>query len=197
MSRESSSKLSMKDIIIASVLGVICIAIRFLFMILGGILPVAWFASHMFDAIFIGPVYMLIVAKTRRTGPVFVISLVTGIIFISAAISIVVSEIIAGILAELALRKGKFENKFWIMISYVIFSFGFIGDFYLLWFHKESFLKYSENFMNAEYLDALSRLVSVPTMIFIIASILIGSLAGGFLGFKLMRKHCVKAGVAQ
>ncbi|WP_024347099.1 MptD family putative ECF transporter S component [Lacrimispora indolis] len=197
MSRESSSKLSMKDIIIASVLGVICIAIRFLFMILGGILPVAWFASHMFDAIFIGPVYMLIVAKTRRTGPVFVISLVTGVIFISAAISIIVSEIIAGILAELALRKGQFENKFWIMISYVIFSFGFIGDFYLLWFHKESFLKYSENFMNAEYLDALSRLVSAPTMIFIIVSILIGSLAGGFLGFKLMRKHFVKAGVAQ
>lgn len=197
MSRGISGKLSMKDIIIASVLGVICIAIRFLFMILGGILPVAWFASHMFDAIFIGPVYMLIVAKTRRTGPVFVISVVTGIIFISAAISIIVSEIISGILAELALRKGRFENKFWIMVSYVLFSFGFIGDFYLLWFHKESFLKYSENFMNAEYLGALSRLVSVPTMVFIIISILIGSLAGGFLGFKLMKKHFVKAGVAK
>lgn len=197
MGKSASGKLSMRDIIVASVLGVICIAIRFLFMILGGILPIAWFGSHMLDAVFIGPVYLLIVAKTKRTGPIFVIGLVTGIVFISAAISIIVSEIIAGVLAELALRKGKFENKSWIMLSYIIFSFGFIGDFYLLWFHKESFLEYSEKFMNADYLDALSRLVSTPMIIFILISIFIGAVIGGLLGFRLMKKHFIKAGVAK
>lgn len=196
MSREVSGKMGMKDIIVASVLGVICIAIRFIFMILGGIVPMMWFASHMLDAIFIGPVFMLIVAKTRRTGPVFVISLVTGLIFISSSVSIIISGIIAGLLAELALRTGKFENKFWIMAAYIIFSFGFIGDFYQLWFNKDAFLKYSEAFMNADYLNSLSRLVSLPTILLIIVSIFIGAVIGGLLGFKFMKKHFIKAGIA-
>jgi energy-coupling factor transport system substrate-specific component len=197
MSREISGKLSMKDIIVASVLGVVCIAIRFLFMILGGIVPAAWFASHMLDAILIGPVYMLIVAKTRRNGPVFVVGLVTGIIFIASSVSIIVTEIIGGLLAELALRKGNFENKTWIMMSYIFFSLGFIGDFYQLWFNKGAFLEYSKNFLNADYLNALSRMVSTPAIILIIASIIVGAVIGGLFGFKLMKKHFVKAGIAK
>lgn len=197
MSREISGKSGMKEIIIASVLGVVCIAIRFLFMVLGGIVPAAWFASHMLDAILIGPVYMLIVAKTRKSGPVFIISLVTGIVFIASSVSIIITEIIAGLLAELALRKGKFENKGWIMVSYIFFSFGFIGDFFQLWFNKEAFLEYSKSFMNADYLETLNRMVSAPALALIIASIFIGAIIGGLFGFKLMNKHFVKAGIAK
>lgn len=43
MNTVSKNKLSTKDIIVTAVLGVICIAIRFVFMILGGIFPIAWF----------------------------------------------------------------------------------------------------------------------------------------------------------
>lgn len=197
MSKELSNKLSTKDIIVAAVLGVVCIAIRFVFMVLGGVFPVAWFASHALDAIFIGPVFMLIVAKTKRTGPVFIICLITGIVFIASSVSIIITEVIAGILAELSLRAGKFQNKAWIMLSYVFFSFGFIGDFYQLWFNKDSFLEYSANFgMNVDYLAALDRMISTPTILLIIASIVVGAIIGGLFGFKLMKKHFVKAGIA-
>lgn len=196
MSREFKEKLGMKDIIVTSVLGVVCIAIRMLFMILGGIFPAAWFASHMLDAIFIGPVFMLVVAKTRRNGPVLLISLVTGIVFISSSVSVIISELIAGLLAEIVLRQGRFKSPWSLILSYIIFSFGFIGDFYQLWFHKEEFLKYSEAYMNADYLDALSRWVSTQTIFAIIASIVLGAIVGGVFGLKLMKKHFVKAGIA-
>lgn len=198
MNTVSKNKLSTKDIIVTAVLGVICIAIRFVFMILGGIFPIAWFASHMLDAIFIGPIFMLIVAKTKRTGPVFVISLVSGLAMLSASVYVLISSIIAGILAELALRKGKFENKFWIVISYILFSFGMIGDFYQLWFNKAAFLAYSAEFgMNAEYLAALETMVSPVTIAIIIASVVVGAIVGGLFGFKLMKKHFIKAGMAK
>lgn len=197
MSKKLSNKLTTKDIVVAAVLGVVCIAIRFVFMILGGIFPIAWFASHALDALFIGPVYMLIVAKTRRTGPIFIISLITGVVFVTASIYILISSILAGILAEICLRSGNFQKKTAIMLSYVIFSFGFIGDFYQLWANKAAFLEYSANFgMNADYLAALDRLVSTPTILLIIASIAIGSIVGGLFGFKLMKKHFIKAGIA-
>ncbi|MFV0353228.1 MAG: MptD family putative ECF transporter S component, partial [Oscillospiraceae bacterium] len=164
MNTVSKNKLSTKDIIVTAVLGVICIAIRFVFMILGGIFPIAWFASHMLDAIFIGPIFMLIVAKTKRTGPVFVISLVSGLAMLSASVYVLISSIIAGILAELALRKGKFESKVWISISYILFSFGMIGDFYHLLFKKAAFLAYRAEFgMIAEYLAAVETMVSPVT----------------------------------
>lgn len=197
MSSELRSKLTTKDIVMASVLGVVCVAIRFIFMILGGIFPVAWFASHALDALFIGPVYMLIVAKTRHTGPIFIISLITGVIFTMASIYILISGIIAGFLAEICLRCGRFQKESWILLSYVIFSFGFIGDFYQLWVNKAAFLEYSANFgMNADYLAALDQLVSTSTILLIIASIAIGAIIGGLFGFKLMKKHFIKAGIA-
>lgn len=195
--QEKHGKITTKDVIVVSVLGVICIAIRFLFMILGGIMPMAWFASHMLDAILIGPVYMLIVAKTRRSGPILIISLVTALVFIASSPWILLTGAIAGVLAELALRKGRFQNKMWLVISYVCFSFGFIGDFFQLWINKESFLEYSAAFMDPEYLNMLGAVVSAPTMIGIIISIIIGAIIGGLFGLKLMKKHFVKAGLAQ
>ncbi|WP_054741844.1 MptD family putative ECF transporter S component [Cellulosilyticum ruminicola] len=197
MSREVSTRLGMKDIIVASVLGVVCIAIRFLFMILGGIIPMAWFASHMLGALVMGPVFMLIVTKTKTTGPIFIISVITGIIFITSSVSIIISEIIGGILAEVMLRIGGFRKKFWIMMGYIFFSFGFIGDFYQLWFNKEAFLEYSAKFMNQDYLNALSSVVSTQSAVLIILSIFVGAIIGGLFGFKLMRKHFVKVGIAR
>ncbi len=198
MNGELKNKLSTKDIIVAAVLGVVCIAIRFVFMVLGGILPIVWFASHAFDALLIGPVYMLIVAKTKRTGPILMISLLTGIVFVSASLYILISGAIAGIVAELCLRAGSFRNKFWILLSYIIFSFGFIGDFYQLWVNKSAFLEYSKNFgMNADYLAALDKMVSPVTILLIICSIAVGAVIGGLFGFKLMKKHFVRAGLAE
>lgn len=197
MKNTVTGKLSMKDVIVTSVLGVICIAVRLLFMILGGIVPAAWFISHMLDAIFIGPIYMLIVAKVRRNGPVFLIGLVTALAFFSASAFIPITEVIGGLLAEAALRKGNFENKKWVLLSYGFFSFGFIGDFFPLWLNKEAFLKKSAETMNADYLSALGGLVSAPVMVGIVVSVAVGAVIGGLFGLKLMRKHFIKAGVAR
>ena len=66
---QGKRKLTAKDAITAGALGAACIAIRFLFMLVGGISPYVWFATHFIDAILIGPVFMLLVAKIRKNGP--------------------------------------------------------------------------------------------------------------------------------
>ena len=67
---QGKRKLTAKDAITAGALGAVCIAIRFLFMLVGGVSPYVWFATHFIDAILIGPVFMLMVAKVRKNGPV-------------------------------------------------------------------------------------------------------------------------------
>ncbi|MDD4369379.1 MAG: MptD family putative ECF transporter S component [Oscillospiraceae bacterium] len=189
-------KLGMKDIIVASVLGVICIAIRMLFMLLGGLVPVMWFASHMLDAIFIGPIFMLVVAKTKRPGPVLIISLVTALVFLSASVYIPLTAVVFGLLAELALYQGRYTRPVWLLLAYICFSYSFLGDFLPLWIHKAAFLQSASQTMDAAYLAALSKLVSSQTLGLILISILIGALAGGLWGLKLMKKHFKKAGLA-
>ena len=68
---QGKRKLTAKDAITAGALGAVCIAIRFLFMLVGGVSPYVWFATHFIDAILIGPVFMLMVAKVRKTAPLF------------------------------------------------------------------------------------------------------------------------------
>ena len=58
---QGKRKLTAKDAIPAGALGAVCIAIRFLFMLVGGVSPYVWFATHFIDAILIGPVFGVIV----------------------------------------------------------------------------------------------------------------------------------------
>ena len=80
---QGKRKLTAKDAITAGALGAVCIAIRFLFMLVGGVSPYVWFATHFIDAILIGPVFMLMVAKVRKNGPSLLTSLITGLVLVA------------------------------------------------------------------------------------------------------------------
>ena len=44
---QGKRKLTAKDAITAGALGAVCIAIRFVFMLVGGVSPYVWFATHL------------------------------------------------------------------------------------------------------------------------------------------------------
>ena len=134
---QGKRKLTTKDAITAGALGAVCIAIRFVFMLVGGLL------------------------------------------------------------CELCLRAGQFRQKSWLVLGFFCFNLGFIGDFLPLWFTKESYLEYAAQMMDAGYMATMKGLLTWPVFGIIVLSILAGSILGALLGMKLMRKHFVKAGLAQ
>ena len=96
-----------------------------------------------------------------------------------------------------ALRAGQFRQKGWLVLGFFCFNLGFIGDFLPLWFTKESYLEYAAQMMDAGYMATMEGLLTWPVFGIIVLSILVGSILGALLGMKLMRKHFVKAGLAQ
>ena len=102
-----------------------------------------------------------------------------------------------GILWELCLGAGQFREKGWLMLGFVCFNLGFSGGFLPLWFAKESYLEYAAQMMDAGYMATMEGLLTWPVFGIIVLSILVGSILGALLGMKLMRKHFVKAGLAQ
>ena len=183
---QGKRKLTAKDAITAGALGAVCIAIRFLFMLVGGVSPYVWFATHFIDAILIGPVFMLMVAKVQKSGPFLLTSLITGVVLVAATWMFPITGLVGGILCELCLRAGQFRQKGWLML-------GFLP----LWFTKESYLEYAAQMMDAGYMATMEGLLTWPVFGVIVLSILVGSVLGSLLGMKLMRKHFVKAGLAQ
>ena len=167
------------------------------FMLVGGVSPYVWFATHFIDAILIGPVFMLMVAKVQKNGPFLLTSLITGVVLVAATWMFPITGLVGGILCELCLRAGQFRQKGWLMLGFFCFNLGFIGDFLPLWFTKESYLEYAAQMMDAGYMATMEGLLTWPVFGVIVLSILVGSVLGSLLGMKLMRKHLVKAGLAQ
>ena len=103
-----------------------------------------------------------------------------------------------GLLCELCLRAGQFRQKSWLVLGFFCFNLGFIkGTSCPLWFTKESYLEYAAQMMDAGYMATMEGLLTWPVFGIIVLSILVGSILGALLGMKLMRKHFVKAGLAQ
>jgi Hypothetical bacterial integral membrane protein (Trep_Strep). len=108
-----------------------------------------------------------------------------------------ITGLVGGLLCELCLRAGQFRQKSWLVLGFFCFNLGFIGDFLPLWFTKESYLEYAAQMMDAGYMATMEGLLTWPVFGIIVLSILVGSILGALLGMKLMRKHFVKAGLAQ
>ena len=108
-----------------------------------------------------------------------------------------ITGLVGGLLCELCLRAGQFRQKSWLVLGFFCFNLGFIGDFLPLWFTKESYLEYAAQMMDAGYMATMKGLLTWPVFGVIVLSILVGSVLGSLLGMKLMRKHFVKAGLAQ
>ena len=100
-------------------------------------------------------------------------------------------------LCQRCLKAGKFQKKGWLVLGFFCFNLGFIGDFLPLWFTKESYLEYAAQMMDPGSMATMEGLLTWPVFGVIVLSILVGSILGALLGMKLMRKHFVKAGLAQ
>ena len=175
---QGKRKLTAKDAITAGALGAVCIAIRFVFMLVGGVSPYVWFATHLIDAILIGPVFMLMVAKVRKNGPFLLTSPVTGVVLVAATWMFPITGLVGGLLCELCLRAGQFRQKSWLVLGFFCFNLGFIGDFLPLWFTKESYLEYAAQMMDAGYMATMEGLLTWPVFGIIVMSILVGSILG-------------------
>lgn len=192
---DTGGRFTAKDAITTGAFGAIIIGIRFLFMLLGGISPYMWFASHAIDAFLIGPVFMLIVARTRKNGPYIIISMVIALVFLASTWMLLITLAIGGIICELILGGSKFKSRVAMIIAFIVFNLGFIGDFMPLYFTKSEFMAKSMQSFSPEYLDTLNKIISGPSLAIVIASVVGSSIVGGLLGLALNRKHFEKAGV--
>lgn len=160
----TDKKLKGKDLITIGIFSAIYFVINFAFMLLGGIHPVLWMLMPGFIAVFAGIPFMLMVAKVQKLGAVFLMGLITALIyFVTGQFTLVILISMAStcILAEVVRVVTKYNSFKGNSIAYVIFSLGMVGSPLPIWLFKADFLaQITEQGMPADYVAAVEALSS-------------------------------------
>ena len=191
--------MSGKDVITVGIFSAIYFVINFAFMLLGGIHPVLWMLMPGFIAVFAGIPFMLMVAKVQKPGAVFLMGLITALIYFATGqftLVILISMASTCILAEVVRMVTKYNSFKGNSIAYVIFSLGMVGSPLPIWLFKADFLaQITEQGMPADYVAAVEALSSNAMLIVLFVAPIIGGIIGAFIARSLFKKHFVKAGI--
>lgn len=194
-----SRGMSGKDVITVGIFSAIYFVINFAFMLLGGIHPVLWMLMPGFIAVFAGIPFMLMVAKVQKPGAVFLMGLITALIYFATGqftLVILISMASTCILAEVVRMVTKYNSFKGNSIAYVIFSLGMVGSPLPIWLFKADFLaQITEQGMPADYVAAVEALSSNAMLIVLFVAPIISGIIGAFIARGLFKKHFVKAGI--
>lgn len=151
-----------------------------------------------FCALISGCVYTLLVVKLQKFGGISVMGIVMGLFFMISGHFIIsfAANIVMGIVADCVAKVGKYKSKKWIILSYVLFSYGLFGPIIPMWFMKDAYVaNLVARGKDAVYIAELFANINMVTFVLAVVATLICALVGGWFGMKMIKKHFVKAGI--
>ena len=151
-----------------------------------------------FCALISGCVYTLLVVKLQKFGGISVMGIVMGLFFMISGHFIIsfAANIVMGIVADCVAKVGKYKSKKWIILSYVLFSYGLFGPVIPMWFMNDAYVaNLVARGKDAVYIAELFANINMVTFVLAVVATLICALVGGWFGMKMIKKHFVKAGI--
>lgn len=195
----TSKWLKGKELITIGIFSAIYFVINFAFMLLSGIHPIMWMLMPGFIALFTGIPYMLMVEKVQKPGAVFLMGLITALIYLATGqltVVILITYCIACLLAEIVRYITKFSSFSGNSLSFVLFSLSMIGSPLPIWLFRDSFLvQIRELGMPAEYVTTISSLITNWMLVLVIVSPVVGAIIGAVFTKGVFKKHFRKAGI--
>lgn len=199
MTNELNKKgLTTRDLITTGVLAALYVVAAFIGECMFGFFPVLTFLCPLSIALICGPVFMLIIAKVPKHGPIFITGLlVGGVLFVLGMYWLMcLAYVILGIVAEFVAGSSNFKSKTRNLLSYMIFVMSPIFSYAMLWINRNAYVQYLvANGTEQSYMDTMIAHAYGWVLPAIIIGNWICSFISGKFGQHLLRKHFEKAGV--
>ncbi len=165
--------------------------------ILGPLSPFLLLFTSGIEALLLGPIYMLFIAKTQKRGTISIFGglmvtiwlLQTGGLWTVAAFgypAVIIADLIAG--------KGKFKSSKLNILSYIFFSFWPLGLYASFWILKDQLLSMAASY-GEDYVEGLRAATTPGMFVAIIVASIVLSCVGAYIGKKLLKKHFERAGI--
>lgn len=191
-------KLTVKELItvgIFSAIIFICIALS------GG--PFAMFPALTFyypvgGSLLVGPVYLLLIAKVPKSGPIFIVGLLMAIFcYVTGMhIGMTVGYLVGSALADLVAWIGRYKSIKINILSYIVFCLGGTGSYIAYFINPQVWVsRMLEKGTPQEYLNTMAATVNRWILITMLAGTVLVALFSGFVGSKLLKKQFEKAGI--
>lgn len=191
-------KLTVKELItvgIFSAIIFICIALS------GG--PFAMFPALTFyypvgGSLLAGPVYLLLIAKVPKSGPIFIAGLLMAIFcYVTGMhIGMTVGYLVGSALADLVAWIGCYKSIKINILSYIVFCLGGTGSYIAYFINPQVWVsRMLEKGTPQEYLNTMAATVNRWILITMFAGTVLVALFSGFVGSKLLKKQFEKAGI--
>lgn len=194
-----SKKLDVRDLVNAGLFSILI----FIVLLVGGVIgfiPTLIPAMPFFQGIVAGPVYMLYSTKIKKTGMVFIETAVVSLAFFALGHGpwVILTGAIAGILAEVVLKRGDYKSIKHARYAFVVQTLWGLGNWLPIFLARDSYIQtlidmgYGEEYA-LKMMSVLPNWSLIPLILFGMIGIYIGCT----IGIKMLKKHFVKAGMAE
>lgn len=190
--------LTVKDLVTTGIFS----ALFFVVTMVGGMFfapnPVLTFLMPPVVALLTGPVYLLLMAKAPKRGPVLILGVLMGLIMFVTGMYWVwsVFYVVLAVIAELISGAGRFKNGKLNILGYMIFSLNPIGSYMMLWVNRQAYMDYLVGKGTEQaYMDTMSATAQGWMLPAMIAGTLLLAWLGALLGKSLLRRQFEKAGI--
>jgi energy-coupling factor transport system substrate-specific component len=191
--------LTIKDLVTAGIFS----ALFFVVTMVGGMFfapnPVLTFLMPPVVALLTGPVYLLLMAKVPKRGPILILGVLMGLIMFVTGMYWIwsIAYVVLALIAELISGAGRFKSMKLNITGYMVFSLNPIGSYMMLWINRQAYMDYLVGKGTEQaYMDTMSATAQAWMLPAMIAGTLLFSWLGALLGKRLLKKQFEKAGIA-
>lgn len=144
-----------------------------------------------------GTPYMLFLTKVKKFGMILIMSTIMGLIMFLTGMGYwtILTGVIAGLLAELAVKAGNYASAGKSVLSSGLFSLWVFGNFIPMVVTRNSYYESLISLYSQEYADTLMRYMPAWMLPVLLIACFVSGIAGGLIGKALVKKHFQRAGI--
>lgn len=191
-----NKKLEIKDLVTIGVFAVIYLVGMFAVGMMG-VVPILFLIYPTVLGIVMGIVTMLFMAKVKKPWALVIFGMISPLVMLLGGhtIIVIINSIIFVSIAEYIRRSGDFVSKKKNVIANGVFNMWICGSLMQMLLAKDKYMQMTRPMMGDAYANALEKLITYPNMILVYIGAFVGGIIVGLLGYKLLKKHFVKAGI--
>lgn len=177
-------------------------ALYLVFMMVGSAFfapnPVLTFWMPAAAALLTGPVYLLLIAKVPKHGPLIILGIVVGLILFATGMywGWAVACIVLGIVADIVAGIGGFKNKALNFTAFVVYSLSPMGSYLMLWADPTGYVSYLVGKGTEQaYMDTMMSTATGWMLPAMVLACVACAVISGLIGMRLLRRQFEKAGM--
>jgi len=191
-------KFTAKDLINVGIFTVLYMIVLVVVGQLSALLPITQVLAPLYLPIVAGIPFMLFLTRVKHFGMVTLMGLLVGLIILATGQSYFV-PIFAVVLAPLAdyiMSRGQYKRFGFLVPGYAVFSLIMAGTVAPLYFMRQAFIEKISARHDAAWVQQLVDWTPGWMFAVTIVMIIVGAIAGAYVGRAMLRKHFERAGIA-